>query len=239
MSNGYAKAKLRDLTKKRSFSLEVSGGNPANFDLPINPEDIRKERKGFMACFCSMFEGKVTPILEFGCKEVTDKATKDMVLLLPNTALLTKPNLPICKLFRQCLGFEAFRFPGVSDLDLGSRPFVKTFLRVYNIFTVRDEFAKFFNANMLLKLKELDFKYRFEFFRTGMQKLFLMLEDPNFHFSKVFPTMNYHDSPAIQMKRLKLCRRYFRLMFRDFARLVQKYEKIAYGDVRFDSKNTL
>lgn len=84
MSNGFAKVKLADLQKKSSFALDVQGGDPVSNELRINPDEIRRGRKGFFACFACMFEGKVTPKLDFEVSQKFSAAEKQMVGVLPD-----------------------------------------------------------------------------------------------------------------------------------------------------------
>jgi hypothetical protein len=52
-----------------------------------------------------------------------------------------------------------------------------------------------------------------------------MLNNKDFHFSKDFQTRNYHGNKVVQLKRIKLCRRYFREIFAVVMREVQNTDR--------------
>jgi hypothetical protein len=232
MSNGYARVRLAELQKGGKFTLNVIGGNPAENDLMINPDDIRKGRKGFVANFLKIFEGKISPSIEISCEKVDDKLVDD-ALFLPDMIVTNLCDLKICSIFRQILGFEAFRYPNMTNVDLDGQLFVKTFLNLLDLNTVKMEFIKFFEQNIQRKFGQLDFEAQSKIFKFSMQKIYLMFNEKNFHFSHTFPQRDYHGDKVIQLKRLKLCKKYFKEIFRIFVKEVQLFERRSLGEIKF------
>ena len=213
MSNGYAKVKLADLQKQSSFSLEVNGGDPVQNELRINPDEIRKGRHGFMASFLGIFEGKVAPKLEFGVSQKFSDEEKQRIGVLPDTCIVAFNDLLMQSLFRQCLGYEAFKFPNMTNTDVHNLLSVKTFQYLYNIYSVKTVWNEFFNLSIYPYLKDYNIGQLNPIFTKMMKKIYLMLCENDFYFSKDFQTREYAGNRAVQLSRLKLCRKYFREIF--------------------------
>lgn len=238
MSNGYAKVKLIELQKQTKFRLKVVGGNPANNDLNINPDDIRKGRRGFVANFLSLFEGKVSPLLEFSCRNKIKgpKALVDDCLSLPNMVVCSSLEIKSLAFFRQSLGFVAFRYPTLTDFGLREDQFVINFLRLFNISTIKSEFCDFFDQNISPKLVLMPFQTRVKFLKLMMQKIYQMLDNPDFHFSRIFPTRDYHSDKIVQVKRVKLAKKTFNQISKLLLKEVKLFEKKSTGKVKTKSK---
>ena len=225
MSNGFARVKLADLLKKSSFELEVHGGDPVSNELRINPDEIRRGRRGFFACFACMFEGKVTPKLELEVNKKFSDAEKQMVGVLPDLCLVTLPDLQQHSLLRQSLAYEAYKIPNMTNIEVHNALFAKTFLYLFNISTVKGLWIEFFQTNILPYVKDYKILILAPIFKKMMQKIYLMLSDKDFHFSKDFQTRDYHGNTNIQIKRLKLCRKYFKEVFAMVLKEVQIQDK--------------
>lgn len=239
MSNGYAKLKLLDLQKNTKFQIQVLGGNPAKNDLQINPDDIRKGRKGFVANFLKLFEGKVTPKLEFSATPLSKipKNTVKQISYLPNMVICQTMEIEILALFRQSMGYTAFRFSNSTDVSLQNTQFVRNFLRLLNISTIKTEFCDFFIENLSQKMEKMPFETQFTFFKLMMMKVYQMLDDPDFHFSKLFPTRDYHSDKFVQVKRVKLAKKCFNSIIKLFLKEVKIFEKKNFGVIKTQNLN--
>lgn len=221
MSNGYSKIRLAELKKQTSLSLDIHGGDPIENELRINPEEIRKGRHGFAASFLGIFEGKVTSKLELKVIQSFTDIEKQQIAVLPETCIVSQTDLLNYSVFRQVVGYEAFKFPNMTNTNVHNLLFVKTFQNIYNITTVKHLWNWFFDNSIVPILCDYSISQIAPIYQKMMQKLYLMLNEKDFHFSKDFQTRNYHGNKFIQLKRLKLCRKYFRQIFTIVLREVQ------------------
>ena len=148
-----------------------------------------------------------------------------MIGVLPDQCLVTTPDLQHYALFRQCVAYEAYKIPNMTNVDVHNALFAKTFLYLFNISSVKGLCIEFFLMNILPYVKDYQILILEPIFKKVMQKIYLMLTDRDFHFSKDFQTRNYHGNIAIQTKRLKLCRKHFKDIFAMVLKEVQIQDK--------------
>jgi len=200
MSCGYCRVGLWDLKTKRSHKLRVTGGNPANNELNINEEDIRKGRKGFVPKFLSLFEGSVQPTLELSTRNVLPAQIVSFCELLPSFGLFRMPLLEPMVLFRQYIGRHMFTYNN-AKLDLDQVPTVVNFLNLLDIESVSIQFFDFYVNNVMKACAKDDIEVDFRVFEKSMQIVFQMLSHESFNFNSRYPTREAYGNPREEADR--------------------------------------
>lgn len=74
----------------------------------------------------------------------------------------------------------------MTNVDVHNALFAKTFLYLFNILSVKTLWIEFFQTNILPYIKDYQILILAPIFKKIMQKIYLMLTDKDFHFSKDF-----------------------------------------------------
>lgn len=85
----------------------------------------------------------------------------------------------------------------MTNVNVHNEMFARTFMMLFNISSIKSLWIEFFQNNIHPYLKDYKIHALALFFRKMMQKIYLMLSDKDFHFSKDFQTRNYHGNPHI------------------------------------------
>jgi Ca2+-binding EF-hand superfamily protein len=198
MTAGFAKFVLADITSDKSLSLDITGGSPFREKaVPINPDDVRHKRRGFIPKLASIFEGKVKSQLMIKVKPLKLNPLKlseheEELELLPDVGVFHHNQVKIQACFRQCLGRDAFSVSGTVantiNRGLPNEIYVNTFCNIFCMPMCATTLSHFWNTNVGTVYVKDRYDIKMDILKIMLTMLYPTLSSLNFRFQKNYPT---------------------------------------------------